>query len=216
MDSDGLEGLVTVSPIPGSVRERIAEALWKQPAKGRVVELPADAYFDYYTSQCRRFRHDGGRHVTVRSHADVLEIASLLRSGLSRADVHDHVKKSLASRERPAAADAKTIDRSVDLCVSLMLMVEVGEHEFGFWGLRPVCWADGALDRFVAKYFEPEAPLAVDNPRLGKLFTARNLTRIGGVGVRWTTNLADHLRLADDDQTVFIFHIAGFLQLQKR
>ncbi|KAH6613527.1 hypothetical protein F5144DRAFT_406763 [Chaetomium tenue] len=31
----------------------------------------------------------------------------------------------------------------------------------------------------------------------------------------WTTNIVDHLRLSDDDQTVFIFHHAMFLRYQR-
>ncbi|KAK3318179.1 hypothetical protein B0H66DRAFT_575154 [Apodospora peruviana] len=56
--------------------------------------------------------------------------------------------------------------------------------------------------------------LIVDNAKLGRLFTASNLNRIGGINIRWTTNLADHLRLTDNDHAVFTFQGASFLQFQ--
>jgi len=51
---------------------------------------------------------------------------------------------------------------------------------------------------------------------MNKIFTARNIDRIGGIRIRWTNNLADHLRLSDDDGAVFIFHHASFLKFQQR
>ena len=42
-----------------------------------------------------------------------------------------------------------------------------------------------------------------------------NLEKIAGIQVRWTSNLADHLALRDDDKKVMLFHQASFLELSK-
>ncbi|PKK51253.1 hypothetical protein CI102_2773 [Trichoderma harzianum] len=96
-----------------------------------------------------------------------------------------------------------------------MTEIELNGISAGLSGLTAVPWKSGSLNNALATYFCPQKTLQADRPKLGKVFTARNLNRIAGIEIRWTTNLADHLRLVDDDQVVFIFHCASFLQLQK-
>jgi len=50
--------------------------------------------------------------------------------------------------------------------------------------------------------------------KLEKIFNARNLGRIAGIEIEWTKNLADHLRLIDEDRKVAIFHHATYLECQ--
>jgi hypothetical protein len=52
--------------------------------------------------------------------------------------------------------------------------------------------------------------------KLEKQFNALNLQRIGGIRISWTDNLADHLRMMDDDKTVAVFYHASFLEYQKQ
>ncbi|KAK0636701.1 hypothetical protein B0T17DRAFT_587776 [Bombardia bombarda] len=94
-------------------------------------------------------------------------------------------------------------------------MAEIGVHRFGFSGRNPLPWpGQQTLRQAAERYFHRKESQA-DNPRLARLFTAYNLTHIGGIKIRWTRNIVDHLLLSDDDQTVFIFHCAGFLRYQK-
>ena len=51
--------------------------------------------------------------------------------------------------------------------------------------------------------------------KLEKQFNALNLHRIAGIRIFWTDNLADHLRMMNDDKTVAIFYHASFLEYQK-
>jgi hypothetical protein len=53
-----------------------------------------------------------------------------------------------------------------------------------------------------------------DSIKLEKSFNALNVQRIGGIKIWWTNNLADHLRMMDDDKAVFVFHHASFLEHQ--
>jgi len=54
-----------------------------------------------------------------------------------------------------------------------------------------------------------------ENISLERKFNARNLGRIAGIQIAWTKNMADHLRLIDDENKVLIFHYASFLELQR-
>ena len=55
-----------------------------------------------------------------------------------------------------------------------------------------------------------------ENAKLPKAFTAANLEQIAGIKVQWTSNLADHLSLKDDDTKVMLYHQASFLELHKQ
>lgn len=46
-------------------------------------------------------------------------------------------------------------------------------------------------------------------------FTAANLEKIAGIQVQWTSNLAGHLSLKDDEKKVMLFHQVSFLELSK-
>ncbi|KAH7120442.1 hypothetical protein B0J13DRAFT_457122 [Dactylonectria estremocensis] len=93
-------------------------------------------------------------------------------------------------------------------------MTEIGQSQIGLSGRTPIRWGASLLKTALAEHFTPQRTLDVDNPKFKKLFTGRNLSRVGGLQIIWTTNLADHLRLIDDSQTVFIFHCTSFLHFQ--
>ncbi|KAH9225843.1 hypothetical protein K456DRAFT_1755148 [Colletotrichum gloeosporioides 23] len=96
-------------------------------------------------------------------------------------------------------------------------MIEFGGHRYGISGSTRLDWlADQSLVSSVVGFFDGQSPtLQPEGIRLGRLFTARNISVIGGIRVRWTTNLVDHLLLADDDRNVFVFHSLGFLRFHE-
>jgi hypothetical protein len=57
--------------------------------------------------------------------------------------------------------------------------------------------------------------LTKEHVKLERLFNACNLDRIAGLQIIWTHNLANHLRVQNDDKEVSIFHYASFLNSQK-
>jgi hypothetical protein len=66
----------------------------------------------------------------------------------------------------------------------------------------------------ISKNFSPDHEL--NTPvKLSKIFNACNLQRISGIRVAWTSNLADHLSMRDDDTRVVIFHHATFLEYHR-
>ncbi|KAH8896739.1 hypothetical protein GQ53DRAFT_639638 [Thozetella sp. PMI_491] len=95
-------------------------------------------------------------------------------------------------------------------------MVEIGTQQFGYSAATSLKWLHHqTLPQAVETHFQVEEKFQPDNPRLDRLFTARNLAHIGGITIKWTNNLVDHLLLTDDDHTVFIFHCASFLKFQQ-
>jgi hypothetical protein len=111
------------------------------------------------------------------------------------------------------------LNASINLAIRLLLMIEVGNIPNGFSGYRSLQWNQGTLRQFLAVIFAPRAAPLQERVRLEKFFTARNIERIAGIRLRWTNNLADHLRLfdSDDDELVVnIFHHTSFLVMQQQ
>ncbi|KAK4125770.1 hypothetical protein N657DRAFT_678823 [Parathielavia appendiculata] len=171
--------------------------------KQEAASLNMTSYFDYYSTRCQRFSRDGGIYVCVKSHDALVTIAKQR----TLTDVtRDETRSSLGWESR-------TTDTTIDLCASLLLMAEVGVHKLCFSGSNPLTWSGHqTLRQTIERHFQPEKQLQPDNSRLGRPFTARNLAYVGSMKIKWTSNIVDHLLLSDDDQTVFIFHHAGFLR----
>ncbi|UKZ54559.1 hypothetical protein TrVGV298_008368 [Trichoderma virens] len=197
-------------PISSSIQEGLLEALWQ--ASDRHGSM--SPYFKYYSKRIQRLRLDGCDGFCADSHADITSIAKRILSGAPRDDIFQQVAFEAKCTSESAAVD---VNHGIDMCASLLVMteIELNGSSAGLSGLTAVPWKNGSLNEALACYFCPQKTLQADRPKLGKVFTARNLSRIAGIEIRWTTNLADHLRLVDDDQVVFIFHCASFLQLQK-
>ncbi|KAH6603107.1 hypothetical protein Trco_008531 [Trichoderma cornu-damae] len=186
-------------PISASVQERLLEALWE--ASDHHASM--SPYFEYYSKRIQRLRLDGCDEFCAGSHSDIASISRRILSGAAR----DGIFQEMANGSN-AVSSASDIDHAIDMCASLLVMteIELNGSPAGLSGLTAVPWKRGSLNDALACYFCPQKTLQADRSKLGKVFTARNLGRIGGIEIRWTTNLADHLRLVDDDQAVFVFH----------
>ncbi|KAI0404883.1 hypothetical protein F4802DRAFT_597816 [Xylaria palmicola] len=202
-----------VTPLTGLIdftaRDELLLKLWG-PANPAKEDLRCmHSYFNWY-----KFLLDGGRHVSVSTHADVVEIVCSIQRDKERASLHQDVSQQL---RRPSPHNT-TIDGSLNLCSRLLLMMSIGEPPLGIDGPNTIRWNDGTLRAFAENYFGlgAGARLQPDKPQIGKIFTALNLRKIGGMRIEWTRNLADHLRLVDDDKTVSIFDCVAFLKFQKR
>ncbi|KAI0486317.1 hypothetical protein F4859DRAFT_528099 [Xylaria cf. heliscus] len=173
---------------------------------------PAEEDLCYYASQCQRFLLDGGRHVSISTHADVTEIAHEIRQDKERSRLHQEVSQQVGG------GTPNTIDGSLNLCSRLLVMMSIGELPQGIDGPNTIRWNSGSLREFTKEYFGSGAAtrLQPDKPQIGRIFTALNLRKIGGVRIEWTRNLADHLRLVDDDKTVSIFDCVAFLRFQRK
>ncbi|EME79502.1 uncharacterized protein MYCFIDRAFT_110781, partial [Pseudocercospora fijiensis CIRAD86] len=100
---------------------------------------------------------------------------------------------------------------SINWAARLMTMVDIGKLSYAFSSRKPLLWETGSLRHFLAELFHPREP-DQGHVRLEKSFNARNLGRLAGVEVEWTSDLSSHLSLRDDDTRLFVFHHATFLE----
>ena len=173
------------------------------------MEAFFDLYFRYYAKQCDLIgRHAKGSYSSVETHRDIMDIAQLLQQPLSREEVWVRMSDLLK------AANKEHHENSINLVSRLLLMIKFGDipHECG--GGRPIEWSHGSLVEFVHDYFSPPPACGHERIKLEKSFNALNLQRIAGIQIRWTDNLADHLRMMDDDKAVAVFHHVSFLEYQ--
>ncbi|PMD31780.1 hypothetical protein L207DRAFT_441732 [Hyaloscypha variabilis F] len=113
----------------------------------------------------------------------------------------------------PPATDQFLSD-AVDFVARLLLMMDIGRHRQGLWVINqdPINWSSGSLSDLIATQFDGRKEL--DTPvRLERIFIAPNLELIGGIKIVWTDNLADHLRMSEDDTQVSIFSHINFLKM---
>ncbi|PVI00644.1 hypothetical protein DM02DRAFT_592461 [Periconia macrospinosa] len=207
-------------------RDVIIDALWpasteqeKEDAEWEPEDLQEDLdwrpYFEYYENQCDHALHQRGRHIVVRTHQHIIDIARDLDAGYTRERTRDNLKTLFAGPNPPTNATS-ILDNSVDLAARLYLMINISENKsIAERGSRLV-WKEGTLKDTVASHFSEPQVLSSGNIRFEKTFTACNLDRIAGIKFVPTDNLADHLRMAQDDKIVAVFHHASFLTRMKR
>jgi hypothetical protein len=206
---------------PGSdqVRRDIALRMWNFDVEHTPLPytpLCLKAYFRYQTQQADLFKPDTGQNVIFNTHLDIVKISEILKDNVDRAEVRARMR-SPDFGDHGHVQD-KALDASINLAIRLLLMVEVGKVPNGFSGNSPLQWDQQTLNQLLAAHFAPCATAKEKSIRLGKVFTARNIERMAGIRIRWTNNLADHLRLSDsenDELVVNIFHHASFLIMQQ-
>ena len=202
--------------VPLEIKPLAVVHLWGQQSSHFVfhedkpnLDAYFDSYFKYYAQQCDLIgRHENGEYSSVETHRDIMTIAQLLQQPLTRAEVRKHMTGVLKS------ANITQHDNSNNLVARLMLMIRIGGVPHEYSKGRYLEWEEGNLREFVHNYFAVPPTRNRDRIKLEKSFNALNVQRIGGIKIWWTDNLADHLRMMDDDKAVFIFHHASFLEHQ--
>ncbi|KAK3395174.1 hypothetical protein B0H63DRAFT_499310 [Podospora didyma] len=186
--------------IDHDARTAITTNLWPPPPRAgiRDNELKLDSYFRYYAEQCQGFLSHHGRFITVRTHQDIVDVTRLKESNGACLNV-----------------TAEMISRTTDLTARLFLMMSVGGLPHGIDSGTSLRWNQGTIRQFVQQHFDVPPILSHEGVKLPKLFNAHSLVRMAGIKIEWTTNLADHLRMIDDDQKVSIFCHPSFLMLHK-
>lgn len=176
-----------------------------------------DSYLRYYNEQCTNALHSRGLGDIVSTHADIIAIIEQLREPDS---TRERLKDNLRDRCLDPTPDnlEVLICEVIDLAVRLWLMINVGELQFGFIPNQiSLRWERGTLQDCLVNHFGSPAtmPTRVVRVKLDRLFTARNLERIAGLKIIWTSNILDHLRLTVDDTRIAIYHHASFLVRQR-
>jgi hypothetical protein len=182
-------------------RHEFAKSLWQRSIPLENFQPPRfESYFRYYRDQCATALSDN--HESAKSHRDILDIAQQLA---------DQVPSSGG-----ASLSGKDEEERywIYFAVRILTMIDVGGLRQGLrLGQTPRIWTYGPLREFVSSVFPP--PVLSEDVKLEKIFNARNLERIAGIQVIWTSNIADHLQLEDDDSSVRLFSHASFLELHR-
>ncbi|KAH3954852.1 hypothetical protein HBI81_077310 [Parastagonospora nodorum] len=212
-----LEDQLARVPLNTQTKQKIIHNFWPATALEGTISNNSDwePYFDYYEDQCHHALHEQGKHILVRTHQHVIDITSKLVQGQSRAAVKTNLKCLFIS-EGTLPNEDEILNNSVDLAARLRFMVNIGANTSTATRCEKLLWDSSSLKDFIYTCFNEPQVLSHSNVRLEKTFTAINMERVADMKICWTNNLADHLRmLNDDDKVVAIFHHASFLECQK-
>jgi hypothetical protein len=210
-----MQGKLHETPLSRDTRLALAAELWQDIVEEKPTNYDLNPYFDYYETQCQHALHEQGKHVVLRTHEDIINIADKIDDGCSRDDIRSDVRKLFKSKAEDRQNEEEIVENSIDLVARLYLMVNVGANRSTVTRGKKLRWEEGSAKELLAAYFNEPQVLSNNGIRFEKTFTACNLERIAGIRIRWTNNLADHLRMVDDDdKMVAIFHHATFLERQ--
>jgi hypothetical protein len=176
------------------------------------------AYFQHYVAEIKSaIESDGGANTTVRTHQDIVAICRDLDKGISKQEIKQKLFR-LDTKGRSDAEKEKMAEGSVNLVVRLLFMIDIGHIAGNHIPSHPyVQWTDDKLNIGTVL----EAHFQKSKEDAGKIkfdskFSAYNLERLAGIKIVWTNNIADHLRLVEDDSKLCVFHHTTFLKWQDR
>ena len=171
------------------------------------------AFFDdWFEEQCEA----AASQLSVRTHRELLQVVAHIQS----TDNREH-RSMIAEKLRTSSSTAKTppelapINASLTLAVRIWLSTSIDSLQHFVTPGHSVLWNSGrSLGDAIEDAFSPKGQ-STEMIQLPKAFTAANLEKIAGIQVQWTSNLADHLSMKDDDTKVILFHQASFLELHR-
>ena len=217
---DGLSRAIASSDLPLPLRRAIINGIFH-------INLTAEnfssydrglqAWFcDWLEEQCEA----AATQVSTSTYNDILQVLNGLQSSSTdtpRAEIVEQLCTTHFATKPALRLDAndERLNASLTLAARLWLSVSVDSLPHFLTPGYFVCWNNDqplslALDQEFC--FEPQTTETV---KLPKVFTAVNIEKIAGIEVQWSSNLADHLALKNDDKKVILFHQASFLELSK-
>ncbi|KAE8441669.1 hypothetical protein EG329_004590 [Mollisiaceae sp. DMI_Dod_QoI] len=205
-------------PLALEIKSNLINELWRCNVTAVDFQLNPfrDAnYFQYFSDQVRVVQKLSGQHAIIRTFRQIVDVVDQFRAGSTYGDITTALQARLPV-PNPEDSDELVAD-AIDLVVRLWLMVHMGRMRHGvMMGHSTLNWTNGALAAVVESRFQHQLALT-DSVKLQRYFTARNLERMVGVTIKWTSNIADHLRLTEDGFTVVlnIFHHATFLEYHR-
>jgi hypothetical protein len=204
------------SPIPTPLKFSILKSFWGTALNSHTIannEPELDPYFSYYSEQCHLMLGDNGRHSAARNHHDISRIVQLFKEQRDRRRILDALRTEMHNMKLSIGEDM--LEGSIDLAARLYLMMNFGDVPNAFTSERALPWTTGSVQHFLAEYLVPRRVLSSESVKLQTLFNARNIQRLAGIKIEWTSDLGQHLRMIRDDEGVAIFHHASFLRLHK-
>lgn len=199
------------TPLPPATRCAILNKIWflnQTVTEYRSSEDEHSAYFQYYEVECSGLTRGG--LLQDQNQDYLLKIIGYIQN--SSTEYHSVVDALLL--EYPSLDDS-IICASISVAARVWSMLHIGAIEQAVIpGQRPIDWKNGSFKQRVQDCFERDSTMT-DIVKLSKAFNAMNLDQMGGIEIVWTSNLADHLLVRDDDTKVNLFHHASFLRRHK-
>lgn len=188
----------------------LIDALWGSHFRGRLVpdglEFPHEClvpFLGYYSQQCGNAFQ---RNATTVTHQQIVDVAAVLRqAGATWQRLPQHITHVIGQ------AGEDQMQRAIHLVSRLLTMMRIGEMPQQFSRGRGINWDKGTLSEFLHDQFPSTPVLSSERTKFEKTFNVLGLVKIAGLEVHWTDNLADHLRLVNDDRGIRVFHHATFL-----
>ncbi|ORY14049.1 hypothetical protein BCR34DRAFT_480130 [Clohesyomyces aquaticus] len=207
-----IQTLHTCATLP--VRNEIMCHLWRQSSSTPSLSsnLDWDAYFAYYTKQCKAALINEGKYLSARTHLDLLRIAHLLEDEPTQDDVKRKIREDL-TQQRPPEEEDKMLDRSIRLAARMLAMINIGPLPTEVSGRHSLSWNQGSFRDALHDHFNDPQETKPDGAVIGTDLTARSVNRIFEVVL--TDNLVDHLRLVEKEKKLCLFHHISFLKSMK-
>ncbi|KAH7397960.1 hypothetical protein BKA64DRAFT_53869 [Cadophora sp. MPI-SDFR-AT-0126] len=213
------------TPLSDAAKVAIVSSLWNfafgiSDPNGDPLKLAT--YLRYYEEQCREFLHQcTSRRLVVctKTHRDVVMLVHLLRlANIGAPSTKGEIVAALRTvipLADPLASDDVLSD-AVDFGARLMLMMDIRADRRGNHVINqvPIQWGDCTLRIVIHSQFNTTKELSTP-VRLERIFTAASLEHIANIKIVWTDNLADHLRMSEDDTQVAVYSHAQFLKLDQ-
>ena len=176
-----------------------------------------ESFFTRYALLCK-LAANKDREVEIVTHQHLVDIIALLRDTKAYNSPSPEAIIRTIMRD-PIIAHSKTLAETlVDLAAGLLLMLSISKYPGDISYDEPIIWEDdgslvplGLIDKTFSNQYD-----STDLVKLPQSFTAAHLEQIAGIKVIWTSNLADHLLLRDDDTKLMLFHQVSILQLHKK
>jgi hypothetical protein len=173
-----------------------------------------DAVFrDLFELQCSIVKAEGF-DVRQWSLHSVLDLAAIIRTNVAREEAVSILERRLEPR---GDSNDAARQRFVDFVAGLILMcnTRLPHGTLRSSSRSSLQWKNCGLRECAADYFCQGRVLSESHrTRFSRDFDAWALEKNAGISVQLTDNLIDHLRLADNDTKVLVFHYASYLGAQ--
>jgi len=206
-----LESFTLLQPIISPIlRREFLNEIFDTDLETVAVQSVDDGYrsfFSRYSTLCT-LGANRSRGIEQITHWQLVKVIELLKGDEQRNDLLSKVKELLDRTDGEDFANAL-----IDVAASTWLMLSIGVFPGDISYDEHLAWEKDRL--FHNPYFSRQKRPR-EAVKLPQTFTAAHLEKIGGIEVRWTDNLADHLLLRDDDTKVMLFHQVSILYLHKQ
>lgn len=177
-----------------------------------VTNLQDAAYQRYCLLQRSYLAHELGIQDRAKDNHFVLDVARLLRSNVTHKEVVGKVGQRLSATITQVPSEYR--EEVVYFAARLLVMINVGRFMSEAHTRRNVPWGSSSLSACVQEHFAEAPKMSCEGGKLPRAFNAWTIETVGGIRVKFTDNLADHLLLVEDDSAVLLFHHASFLECQ--